>query len=286
MSVYAGYMQMGPVAPSLGTALLHAPLVIDTLPPLVRLRGGRPAHALLQRDTKHSTAPEQSAASSPGVLGAVRTKWDHVGRAAQRNQILSVLVAAAAFLAMNYAFFGLFSAANFIAEPKARMNFAACIVSCVHASVVSLLAYDELCIRGWRLLGSPPLSYLSGQSHDAGWDISSACTPTGVATLIFCSGYMLQDIGLLYFWHPEQTLYIYHHWAVLLYIFAALFSGVGDLSACLCIFLGEITAPINNVILMSDLLHQLHGTQVIYSERERVERALTVWSIARAGRSF
>jgi hypothetical protein len=54
-------------------------------------------------------------------------------------------------------------------------------------------------------------------------------------------GYMLSDLAAMYLWNPEMTMYILHHWAVVLYLTAALLSGNGDLAACICIFVGEVS---------------------------------------------
>ena len=42
----------------------------------------------------------------------------------------------------------------------------------------------------------------------------------------------------MYIWCPNETLFILHHWATLLYMTTVLVLGTGDLSCCLCIFLG------------------------------------------------
>jgi len=119
--------------------------------------------------------------------------------------------------------------------------------SVIHCTLVCVLTYEELCSRDWTLLGF--YHGLRGK-----FDLGSANTPTGVAAVIYCTGYMVADQIFMYIWCPWEILFILHHWATLLYMGTVLMWGTGDLSCCLCIFLGEVTNPINNCMQISDIL--------------------------------
>jgi hypothetical protein len=89
-----------------------------------------------------------------GVMGAkLRGRWDDLGRAVQRRQLLSLFVATASFFALAYAAELGVGALWLVSDAQQRKVFAACLVSCVHSITVSLLAYEELCTRGWRPFG-------------------------------------------------------------------------------------------------------------------------------------
>uniref|UniRef100_A0A7S4PFM1 TLC domain-containing protein n=2 Tax=Guillardia theta TaxID=55529 RepID=A0A7S4PFM1_GUITH len=148
------------------------------------------------------------------------------------------------FFAFNRACAGFLHFLGF-KEKRNRNYLGSCMVSVVHCSLVSFITYEELSSRDWSFYGT----------HGARFDLSAPNTPTGTACLLFCSAFMIADQLFMLIWCPEETLFLLHHVATLLYMGSCLYLQAGDLSVALCIFLGEITNPINNFYAITDCLN-------------------------------
>lgn len=89
------------------------------------------------------------------------------------------------------------------------------------------------------------------------------------ALLQFCTGYMLYDtlIGILYLrWDsasssfaftPDDYLYLMHHWMTSFYMTSARVIGAGYMSAFICMFLGELSNPLQNSWLVAQKAMEL-----------------------------
>jgi len=178
----------------------------------------------------------------------LREKWQQLGDAVFAEQVKAVLIMSTCFFILNRTSHLVFGLTGLVKDPARRNLLASCVGSVVHCIIVSVVTYEELCQRDWKLMG-----FLDG-SNGPKFDLGSPNSSTGVAAIIFCYGYMLADQIFMYIWCPWETLFILHHWATLIYMSTVLVCGTGDLSCCLCICLGEVTNPINNCMQASDIL--------------------------------
>jgi len=129
---------------------------------------------------------------------------------------------------------------------ETRLNeLASCVGSVIHCTTVVLMTHEELRTRGWSVFGA----------LGDGFDLSGENSPTGTAAILWCTGYMVADTIYMLIWARHETLFLLHHTATLLYMLSCLAVGRGDLSTCLCIYLGEVTNPINNSYAISNVLH-------------------------------
>uniref|UniRef100_A0A7S1DGE5 TLC domain-containing protein n=1 Tax=Hemiselmis andersenii TaxID=464988 RepID=A0A7S1DGE5_HEMAN len=157
--------------------------------------------------------------------------------------------------------------ANGFKNKKVVLELGSCSSSLIHCTVVSVLTYYELCSQGWGLFSS-----------SEAFDLGSANTPTGIATMFFCISYMLADLVYLHRFSPGDKQYIVHHWATVVYMALCIWIGRGHLSTMLCIFLGEVTGPINNGMVISNLIVTETGVHTKAAGRANFFFASCLWT--------
>jgi hypothetical protein len=99
-------------------------------------------------------------------------------------------------------------------------------------------------------------------SHSRQWNT------TVNALLQFCTGYMLYDGILNILWlktrmvgsiSAEDTMFLGHHLATILYMTSTRIVQAGHLSAMMCMLLGEITNPFQNGLAIAELAQSIPG---------------------------
>ena len=125
------------------------------------------------------------------------------------------------------------------------------------SAVVSMTHAIVLCSGLWSVLRSQPYNPIA-RIDNAPKEYKSAVT----GLLSLCTGYMFYDFIFILRWsnwkiHPEDSAFVVHHFATILYMSMCRIMGIGHISAMSLMFTGELTNPLQNGHLITKFGIQL-----------------------------